>query len=161
MLLEMDLGEIDKGADIAALSQYPGEKEILFPPMTNLEVKGIPRLELTEEGPVMVLSIRANVSLRNETREQLEGKRKAVFMASLLNSIQETQLELDAILAQDSSYVGADWAGSWNFGKDNVRSVVVKDCADVVAKYEGHTPEWFLHDQHYQVHSASPLPCPS
>ena len=31
---------VDKGADLSPLSQYPGEKEVCWPPLTNLEVVG-------------------------------------------------------------------------------------------------------------------------
>ena len=31
-------GEIDMGADVSRLSQYPAENEVLFPPLSNIEV---------------------------------------------------------------------------------------------------------------------------
>ena len=34
------MGMVDRGADISWLSQYPHEKEILFAPLTGLEVQG-------------------------------------------------------------------------------------------------------------------------
>ncbi len=101
IVFEIALGEVDKGGDISDISQYPGEREVLFPPMTNLEVQGLPRLQLcqSEEGLVcaMVLSIRANVSLSNLTLEQLYGKRKALFIPTLENVLQEVRLDLAAV----------------------------------------------------------------
>ncbi len=38
--------------------QYPGEKEITFPPFTCLEVDGDPRVEWTKEGEVVVFPLK-------------------------------------------------------------------------------------------------------
>ncbi len=38
--------------------QYPGEKEITFPPFTCLESDGEPRVETTEEGEVAVFPLK-------------------------------------------------------------------------------------------------------
>eukprot|EP00966_Prymnesium_polylepis_P332705 7388186-Prymnesium_polylepis.1 len=38
ILLEMQMGMVDRGADIGWLSQYPHEAEILFNPLTSFEV---------------------------------------------------------------------------------------------------------------------------
>jgi hypothetical protein len=40
VVFEIDMGMIDKGASLEMLSQYPGEAEILFAPLTGLEVRG-------------------------------------------------------------------------------------------------------------------------
>ena len=37
ILMEMEMGMIDRGADLTWLSQYPEEKEILFPPLVLLQ----------------------------------------------------------------------------------------------------------------------------
>ncbi len=37
-VLEISAGEVDKGASISFLSQYPGEAEFLMPPLSCLEV---------------------------------------------------------------------------------------------------------------------------
>ena len=39
-VLRMRTGMVDKGADLSPLSQYPREKEVWWPPLTNLEVTG-------------------------------------------------------------------------------------------------------------------------
>jgi len=39
-ILRMRTGMVDKGADLSPLSQYPGEAEVCWPPLTNLEVVG-------------------------------------------------------------------------------------------------------------------------
>lgn len=45
--LEISVGSIDFGADISRFSYFPGEKEILMPPLSGLEVRGASRFQLT------------------------------------------------------------------------------------------------------------------
>ena len=41
-VLEISAGQIDNGASISFLSQYPGEAEFLMPPLCSLEVPSLP-----------------------------------------------------------------------------------------------------------------------
>ena len=38
MLLCAELGMIDRGADLSAISMYPEEQEILMPPLTGVQI---------------------------------------------------------------------------------------------------------------------------
>ncbi|KAK3240601.1 hypothetical protein CYMTET_49568 [Cymbomonas tetramitiformis] len=42
-LFEIQMGMVDRGADLSPFSQYPYEKEIVFAPLTGMEVVGTPR----------------------------------------------------------------------------------------------------------------------
>lgn len=134
---------------MSRLSQYPAEKEVLFPPMSNLEVLGMPRLETFNGRSIMVLSIRANVSLRNATREELQAKRKAVFLPSLTNIVQEIERELDLIVS--SGQPRSEALLECRFW---VKETVMKNVQSLVAQYEARAPGWFQVDQHY--HSVHP-----
>ena len=59
MLFEVRMGMIDRGADVSALSQFPMEQEILFAPLTGLEVASVPRVE----GDVIVVELRLSCNL--------------------------------------------------------------------------------------------------
>jgi hypothetical protein len=39
-IFKIEIGAVDRGANIKFLSQYPGEDEILYPPFSFLEVIG-------------------------------------------------------------------------------------------------------------------------
>jgi hypothetical protein len=58
---------IDRGAAIQWWSQFPGEEEILFAPLTGLEVPGTPRVDLR----TMVVELRLNTNLHDLTIEQV------------------------------------------------------------------------------------------
>ena len=74
LLFEMQQGMIDRGADISFLSQYPFEKEILFSPLTGLEVRGS-RIK----GKVLIVQVKLSINLTSLTIEQVIGKRKKVL----------------------------------------------------------------------------------
>eukprot|EP00967_Tisochrysis_lutea_P106449 scaffold163249_cov49-Tisochrysis_lutea.AAC.1 len=69
ILLEMQMGMIDRGADLSWLSQYPHEREILFAPLSALEVR---RLQV--DGKLCIVDIRLSVNLQALTIEQVISK---------------------------------------------------------------------------------------
>ena len=87
-VFEIIVGRIDIGADLSWISQYPGEKEILFPPLTCLEVIDEPRVE----GNIIVFPLRANMNLKCLTLEQLEERRKLLHLAMTKNLREELQI---------------------------------------------------------------------
>ena len=80
VLFQFEVGDIDRGASLSFLSQYPNEDEILIPPLSYLEVTGEPFLEPTEKGDVWVYPARINcnlksqVLLRGEARERVSER---------------------------------------------------------------------------------------
>jgi hypothetical protein len=53
-VLEISAGQIDNGASISFLSQYPGEAEFLMPPLCSLEVLSLPSPTQT---PILLLDV--------------------------------------------------------------------------------------------------------
>ena len=89
-IFEIEAGRIDIGADLKRLSQYPGESEYLFPPLSCLEVNGDPRLE----GDIFVFPLRVNICLKGLTLEQLEERRKVLHLAMANNLREELARDL-------------------------------------------------------------------
>ena len=54
VLFQIDVGDIDRGACLSFLSQYPNEDEILIPPLSYLEVVDEPFFTPTAKGDVKV-----------------------------------------------------------------------------------------------------------
>eukprot|EP00966_Prymnesium_polylepis_P293171 6771400-Prymnesium_polylepis.1 len=73
-VFEIQQGMVDRGSDISWLSQYPHEKEILFAPLTGLEVQST-----RVEGSVLVVSVALSVNLNALTIEQVIGKRRKLL----------------------------------------------------------------------------------
>ena len=80
-VFEIVPGRIDIGAELSWLSQYPGEAEYLFPPLSCLEVIDEPQVQ----GQVVVFPLRVNINLKGLTLEQLEGRRKFLHLAMVNN----------------------------------------------------------------------------
>jgi hypothetical protein len=74
IVFEIQMGMVDRGADVQWCSQFPCEAEILFAPLTGLEVVGSP----TVEGQVIVVELRLNCNLHDLTIEQILSKMQKV-----------------------------------------------------------------------------------
>mmetsp|Transcript_19149 Transcript_19149/g.54411 ORF Transcript_19149/g.54411 Transcript_19149/m.54411 type:complete len:422 (-) Transcript_19149:757-2022(-) len=84
IVFEMQMGMVDRGADIAWLSQYPHEKEILFGPLTGLEM-----LSSHVDGPVVVLDIKLSANLKALTLEKVVSKRRELIHQMAENMAEE------------------------------------------------------------------------
>jgi hypothetical protein len=93
----MILGQVDRGAEVTWCSQYPGESEILFPPLSNLEVVGEMRTMQTEKGLVNLVKLRINANIKSLTVDELVSRRKTLHLAALSNLLEETQRDLDEL----------------------------------------------------------------
>ena len=72
LVLEMEMGMVNRGAFLGWLSQYPGEHEILLPPLTGLEVLGY------AEGAdrTLVYTMQLNINMQSMTIEQVLAQRQ-------------------------------------------------------------------------------------
>ncbi|KAL1520857.1 hypothetical protein AB1Y20_022418 [Prymnesium parvum] len=78
----LSMGMTDRGADLSWISQYPHESEILFAPLTGLEVQGT-----RAEGGVIVVDVRLSVNLNAMTIEQVVSRRRKLC-ADMCESMQ-------------------------------------------------------------------------
>lgn len=73
-VFEMRMGMVDRGADLAWLSQYPHEREILFPPLLALDA-----LATRVDGSTLVVHARLDVPAAI-TLEQVVSKRRKLLL---------------------------------------------------------------------------------
>jgi len=79
IIVEIQQGMIDRGAEIAWLSQYPHEAEILFAPLAGLEAREM-RIDThpLNGKHIIIVSMRISINLTNPTIEQVIAKRKKI-----------------------------------------------------------------------------------
>ena len=83
VLFEFDVGDIDRGASLSFLLQYPNEDEVLIPPLSYLEVIGESFFLHTDKGDVTVYPARINCNLKSQTIEEIKGHRQKEILAML------------------------------------------------------------------------------
>ena len=88
IVYEIQMGMIDRGADISWLSQYPHEKEILFAPLTGLEMiscwqKNSARTLQLGQRMVTFIELRLSINLTNKTIEEVQAKMQSAHLQLL------------------------------------------------------------------------------
>ena len=87
-IFEMQMGMVDRGADLSWLSQYPHEREILFGPLTGIEV-----LRTRIDGTVVVIECAFSINLTALTLEQLLTKRHKLVKDTLSSMVLEMRMQ--------------------------------------------------------------------
>jgi len=90
MIFELQMGMIDRGADLSWISQYPHEQEICFPPLSGLEVVG-----MRVEGTMLLVETRISLNLNAMTLEQHVAK------------MQRSHQQLLSVIIDDLRFMGA------------------------------------------------------
>ena len=85
----------DDCLDLSWRSQYPHEKEIVFAPLTGIEVQ-----RTRVEGPVLVVEARLSVNLMAATIEQVVGKRRKVVQDAASQMVSEFHSAISREVAQ-------------------------------------------------------------
>jgi len=94
IVLEMKQGLANaRGADLADLSQYPREREILWPPLTAIEVE-----ETVIRKRVLVVRARPTCNTKSLTITEVINKRRVMVHEMLENMQLEIQRDLDVAL---------------------------------------------------------------
>jgi len=103
IVLEIQPSCADRGAVVSQFSQYPGEGETLFLPMSYVAQSGQQRIEHTATGQVTIVPVRVNVNLKAERLEQLEEKKKAIHLTGFEFRVGELRQKLQQVaLAGDA-----------------------------------------------------------
>jgi len=96
-IFEMQMGMVDRGADLTWLSQYPHEREVLLPPLTGIEALGT-----DVEGSMLVIHSRLSLNLAAHTLEQVLSRRRKM----LLDMCEGIELEMRDALGAELVHVG-------------------------------------------------------
>ena len=116
-IMEIRPNAVDRGADISDFSQYPGEKEFLFVPMSYVQGQGRCRVEVGPGGGVLkVISVGVNINLKTETVEQLTSKKRSMHVVAFKAVIDETKQWMQAY-AEENGRAQARAATDKEYGK--------------------------------------------
>ena len=85
-LFEIELDKFSIGASIAWLSQFEGEEEILYAPLTYLQVITLPQLVQHQGKELSVVRLQMTVNQKTATVEQVERSR-CVFLKEIANNL--------------------------------------------------------------------------
>jgi hypothetical protein len=152
----MWLTSVDRGASIAPFSQYPGEEEVLFPPMTYLAPEGVARAELTADGGlVRFVPARLNVNLTMSTTDELLGRRRRSHLASFRYLIGDLGAALRAAAADTGAEarLARDQFRAYNGATHTVEGLVQRILGlveEVRAAHEATAAERFTDDAVYK-----------
>ncbi len=101
-MLQMQSSSIDRGADIAEFSQFPGESEFTFVPCSFVQRSGNTKAHLVSIGDqfgyLSIVPVRVNVNLKIETLEDLLQKKKTTHLTSFRMLCEESRVKLAALL---------------------------------------------------------------
>ena len=130
-VFEMQMGMVDRGADLTWLSQYPHEREVLLPPLTGLEA-----LETRVASGMLVIEARLSLNMAAHTLEQVLSRRRKMLMDMRDGIALELRDQLDSKLGP--------------------YAVKVLTCAmDFGALH--HAPDWFNNDDNFAMVMQSTL----
>ena len=99
-IFEFDVGAVDSGAQLDSLSQYPGEGEFLFPPLSHLEVVGNVRVEKYEHKPVLIVSVKVNINQKARIIEEILSQRQQTILAIGDGLSREIRFDLQFVSAE-------------------------------------------------------------
>ncbi len=141
IVFEINVGAIDNGAQLDSISQYPGENELLFSPLSHLEVIDNPRIEYFEGRQVYLIPLDININLKCQTIEEMIGKRKHLILALVKNVKKELEFELRLVTGKDQRD-----SKSWE-----------QDFEFINKQLQNHDAEWYNSDHNFSLELQSIL----
>ena len=150
-VFEIQQGMVDRGADISWLSQYPHEREILFAPLTGLEVQAT-----WVDGATLIIGVSLSINLTALTIERVVAKRRTVLEEMWGNMLSEVRL---ALLEQGSVAAVLESNAAGGGGGAPAAAAVEAEIDVVVIELQrrlhegplGHPPEHYNDDPQLQA----------
>ena len=102
IIFEIQMGLVDRGADLTWCSQYSHEREILFAPLTSMEVR-----DTRVEGCVLIVHVRPSINLSAQTIENVIGRRRKL----LIDMCDGMEAEVRSAVAESQGLVNV--AANW------------------------------------------------
>jgi len=134
VVFEIHQGLKHRGADLSWLSQWPHEREVVFAPMSGLEVQST-----RVDGSVLVIVCSLCVNLRQETYEQVVQRRQRVVR----DTCEHLMLRICRLVEHDPA-----WEHVRALHPDGAARRLVKAAVtQLLRNCTGHAPEYYSDDQ--------------
>jgi WD40 repeat protein len=108
-LMVIEASSIDRGADIAEFSQYPGEQEFLYLPCSFIQRtrQGNGRVQVVDGGLIKLVSVKVNLNIKTQTVEELQEQKKSLHMVSAKSALTDEKYQL-SLWSQSCKQQGCD-----------------------------------------------------
>ena len=138
---------VDHGADIGNFSQYPGEREYLWNPLSLVEPNGQPFVEDTPDGIVTILPVRMNMNVKTMTVDELVSQKKTMHLSSFQFIINDLSMKLDSLSSDILARSRTDWDVADCDRQEKVEafgSFIVAQCKEAFQRQAQRPDEDFL-----------------
>eukprot|EP00960_Hanusia_phi_P056661 763338-Hanusia_phi.AAC.3 len=146
MMGRSDVLQVQPGAAVwggrRVLSQYPGEQEMQYPPLSYLEVTTRLRLEEVEGQVVRVLPMKINANVTCSTIVETLGKRKQLYVALLENVREEVERDVGAVIRSaraQERLKHSPWDCEWDLQRS-----ILEECDKMVETRKALDGSWPL-----------------
>jgi ankyrin repeat protein len=163
LVFRISVGMIDRGADLRFLSQYPGEREIVMPPRSCLEVRGEPHMMSTDHGDVVILDAAINCNLSCRTLEKTKAQRKDLCVSLIDTLAKEVSRDIKTQSHAPEFVERTKRDVFWEREKSG--EIFLNSITDEISRmtdiYRERSTEWYHNDAHLQKAVTDALPLPS
>ena len=152
-VFKIGIGAVNRGALLDDFSQYPSEKEVLFPPLSFLEVVGeISYMTLPTGKVVRVVPLEIIANLNSPLLEELIGMRKKLYIDSFEHQAHNLERELwDLIKATKDQDDSIYFCNEVPFEEQKeVVSGIIKQFDAVLDQQKNRPAKWYNDDGRYR-----------
>ena len=148
-ILCIQVGSVDRGADISEYSQYPQEREYLFCPCSYIEGAGVSSVEMTDSKLFEMIPVRVNANFKAMTVGELLEEKKSAHLAAFNFLISELQSKLQEIADKNDDAkrrLDADTSRDASHTIDGFLDRIIGQCKDVMSRHKAINAEEFVQD---------------
>ena len=103
LVLEIRVGAVDRGACLQKYSQYQGEEEYLYLPLSFLQQDRDIYTEVTARGVVSVIPIRIIPNMKTQTVEEALQTKKSLHISAFAYQMDELHREITELMTSDEA----------------------------------------------------------
>jgi hypothetical protein len=166
MVLELRVGAVDRGACLQKFSQYQGEEEYLYMPLSFLQQDRDIYTEVTASGIVSIIPVRIIPNMKTQTVEEALERKKSLHISAFAYQLDEREIEITDLMNTDlaleklqaSRALGQarlDNMSDWDSVTTSAAvKCVMRNCKVVLSQHEKHDAVDFTDDTIYRALSA-------